>query len=210
MIKRKTSSFDLTPLLDVILILLFLALIINAGEVIDYRNRLDESIEQITGIEQANKDLENQLGVMNDRLEALSDWDSERSAMMSELDALAGWKDVAEGAVHFISLDISTIDETRTVNIVTKTMPEQNIEIIWAEDGSNTIINRSEASADIRRILSEITEPFTDEQPVLIMFNETGIRLQEYYLIDNEINAFKDAVRSGQDLSIYYTIFKDN
>ena len=206
MIKRKFSSFDLTPLLDVILILLFLALIINAGEIIDYRVRLEDSEEMRMNIDRELNETNIILGQTRDRLEALNDWDNERINLSNELNDLAGWKTAAEEAMQFISIRIKTDVEPRIITINAQPIEEHNIDIIWADE-NNTIINRNDISNELNDLLSKIIDTLSPNLPTLIMFNETGIRQQEYTLINNLITSFILLHNPKQDTNIYYSVY---
>jgi len=205
--KKKSSSFDLTPLLDVILILLFLALIVNTGEMIDYRTQLEESEEQRIILEKERNETTLALNEANERLVALSDWDNERTSLTDELGALNDWRAATEQAIHFISIFIQTDVEPRIINIGARSDIEKTIELIWADDDSNIITNEDSVVSEFNRILSEIIELETDGQSVLIMFDYTDIRRQEFNLIDRCIRSLIDILNLRLDTNIYYSSY---
>ena len=208
MMRKKSSSFDLTPLLDVILILLFLALIINAGEIIDARAHLEESEEQRALMESERDDAILSLNHANERLEALSDWDNERTSMLDEIGALSDWKTAAEGVMHFITINYRADVDPRRITISAEPDIEKMFEFIWE---GNNIVNNDQISEDINSLLSDIVQSKTTGQPILILFEYNGIRTQEYNLVVRDaIIPFVESENAKNDFNIYYSKYEEN
>lgn len=208
MIKKKSSSFDLTPLLDVILILFFIALIINAGEIIDVRAHLDESEEQRILLETERDDARLSLSHANERLEALSDWDNERSSLLDEIGALSDWKTAAEGVIHFVTIEYKADVDPRRIIISAEPDIEGMLEFQWE---GNRIVNRDQIFDDLNSVLSDIVESQSKEQPILILFQYGGIRTQEYDLIVKDIiTPFAESENAKNDFNIYYSRYEEN
>ena len=101
----------------------------------------------------------------------------------------------------------STAVEPRIIKINAKHDIEETIEIVWADDGRNTIINHSEIFDKLNRILSEIISTKTDGLPILIMFYEKGIRVIKSRLINRITNMYITWENSIQNITIYYTTY---
>jgi len=207
MMRKKSSSFDLTPLLDVILILLFLALIINAGEIIDVRAHLEESEEQRALLESERDNAILSLNDANDRLEALSDWDNERTSLLDEIGALSSWKTAAEGVMHFITINYQADDDPRKVIVSAEPDIEGMFEFIWE---GNNIVNKDQFSDDINSLLLDIVQSKSTGQPILILFEHRGIRTQEFNLVNDEIVSLAESENAKNDFNIYYSKYEEN
>jgi len=207
MIKKKSSSFDLTPLLDVILILFFLILLRNTGEMVDFRTQLDESEVKRIILESERDEALGSLGDANERLAALSDWDNERTGLLDELGTLNDWKEAAQGAINFITLTIQTNIEPRVINISAEPDTDNDLEIIWA-DNDNIIINEDQITNELTGMLRDIVISQPSGHPTLIMLNHTGIRRQEFNLINGAINLFIEEESTGHDSNIYYSPYE--
>ena len=205
--RKKSSSFDLTPLLDVILILLFIALIINAGEIIDARAHLDESEEQRAILESERDDARLSLSNANERLEALSDWDNERSGLLDELGALSDWKTAAEGVMHFITIDYQADNDSHRIIISAEPDIDGMFEFLWE---GNTIVNKDQIIDDLNTLLLDIVQSKSTGQPILILFEHKGIRTQEYNLVNDVIVSFAESENVNNDFNIYYSKYEEN
>jgi len=197
--KKRDIIIDLTAFLDVILIMMFLVLTLNAGEMVDYRSRVSELEVQHFSIGQELEDAEEALANANERLIALSEWDNEKIALTSELDILSSWISVVEDAIYFISINMEIEQDSRTINVD----EFSEIEVIWA-DGKNVIYNEDHILDELYAALSIIINPIADGHPVMIMFNYKGIARQEHALIIRGIRLF---VGSAEDFNIYYSSY---
>ena len=204
--KKKEIKFDLTALLDITLILLFSILLLNAGQMVDFKSQLEESEEQRARIEEEKDEAERAYDEISDRLAALSDWDTERLELTEERNALDGWKTAVEESFNTISIDVQSEDGRRIINIEPKLGQAKKIEMIWAVDSSNVIINERYVLGELDTILSDVVETQSrlNEQPMLIMFNYGEIRNKEFILIYNGIQSFIDA---KPDINIYYSLY---
>jgi len=202
--KIRDIVFDLTAFLDVILVLLFLVLTLNTGELIDYRAQLDESDRQRISIEAELAEAEASLADVEEQLDALSDWEDDRLGIIDEIGALHEWREIVENAVHFIFVYIQIYDDQRTIWVEANPDMLHEIEIIWADDAQNIITNEPYIIENLNQTFSEIIETKEHEHPVILMFNTTGIALQEYRLITRGIDDFVSY--AGDDLNIYLSL----
>lgn len=197
--KKRDIIIDLTAFLDVILVMMFLVLTINAGEMFDYRSRVGELEAQYFIIEQELDETEQALAQTNERLLALSDWDSQKIALTSQLDILNNWISVVEEAIYFISIDME-IGLNERVIVVDEFI---EIEVTWI-DGRNAIYNEDRILDELYAALSSIINPIADSYPVMIMFNYRGVARQEHALISRGIRLF---IENAEDFSIYYSSY---
>ena len=191
--RKKGIVFDLTPLLDVILILFFSVLLMNIEQVTEHLSRFREAEEQRIVAEQELGLAEAELYEVSKRLEALSEWESERLEFIEALDAQVVWRSVVEEVVYVIAMYVRTDDGRRLISISARPDIDETIEIIWAVDGRNLIINTGFVGSEIDRVLQGIVAPLPNERLILIMFNEAGIAVQEFNLIDLNIGLFTQA-----------------
>ena len=210
--KKKEIAVDLTSLLDVVLILLFSVLVLNAGQIIDAISRLDESEElraaalwQLGEAEAALGETEAALGEASLRLDALSDWDSERLSLIGELGALETWRDAAEEAARFVSLVVLAEDGRRMIFVSARPDIEERIEIEWAADGRNIILNHDFVESELSRLLQSILSPMPEGKPALLMLNETGIAFQEFNLVYRALRQF---IASETEIPVYLSVHR--
>jgi len=209
--KKRTRNLviDLTSFLDVILILMFLALLMNTGEMEDFKTQLDESEELRINVELELGLALDALDDANERLAALSDWDDERIGLLDEIGALTDWKTATAGAIHFITVDVQSDVEPRLLNIYTEHSGDGSFEIIWS-DTTNEISNETQLDSDLSDLLRDIIESNSSEKPTLIMFDHTGIRRQEFNLIDRCIKSVIALENTQNGLKIYYSPYISN
>ena len=179
--KRREVIIDLTALLDIVLILFFSVLILNTGQILESEERAADYQTRFFEIEESFATLEDELDAALFRLEELSEWDTERLELIDKVNIQHIWRDAVEQAVFFIYIHVSAQDNRRILNIDNET-----IEIIWGIE--NTIINTGFVSSEINRVLDYINTT----QLVIIMFDETDIRLQEFRLIMQNIRQFAE------------------
>ena len=196
--KKKDILIDLTPLLDVILVLFFLLLIQNAEIITAVRTQLEETEFQQGIIEQELAQASDSLDDANERLEAFSDWDNERNRLLNELGVLDDWKIVAEQAIHFICIDYKSDIEPRTFHVTSGGEKLRDISIIWADD-RNVIQNSDVIRNEVNTALQIISEARSEALPFLILIRYSDIRQQEYQLIREILEAFINT----SELSIY-------
>jgi len=206
--KKRDILVDLTPLLDVILILFFMMLLQSTGEMVDYRTQLQESEEQRIIMEQELDDTKVAYQNMSERLSALSDWDNDRLSLIDELESINEWKTAVESAVYFIAIDVQPSDNNRFVNISALPDKHYTIDVIWADDGGS-IINRNYITEELHIALTEIIMSRTGTQPVLIMFEEPTYN-REDVIIKEAIRSFINDAVMEHDLSIYTAFHKSN
>ena len=177
--KKRDILIDLTPLLDVILVLFFLLLIQNAGAITGIRSQLEETLEETEKqqaiIEQELAETGAALDDANERLEALSDWDNERAKLLDELDALDEWRADAEQAIHFVYIDYLSYVEPRIIRVVSGSREDHEITIVWATDG-NVISNRDSIRGELNAELQAAVDSRLDEHPFLILVRYSEIR----------------------------------
>ena len=205
--RKREILFDLTPLLDVILILFFSVLLINTERITEYLSQVRVAEEYRVIAEQELDAAEAELYDVSTRLEALSEWDTERLEFIDELDAQAAWRSAVEEAIYIIEMNVQTEDGRRIININARPNINETIEIIWAIDGRNIITNDGFVSSEIDRILYGIVAWLPNELPILIMLNETGIAVQEYNLITRNIGLFAQA---NSEYTIRLTVYTYN
>jgi len=181
----------------------------NTGEMEDYRTQLEESEELRVGIELELGAAQDTIIAVNERLDALSDWDNERVGLLDDIEALNNWITAAEGAIHFITINVNISIEPRILSIQAEPIDDGSFEIIWS-NVSNEIENESQLTNDISDVLRDIVETNSIEKPTLIMFNHTGIRRQEFNLIDGIIKSFISHENTQHDISIYYSPYTNN
>jgi hypothetical protein len=199
--RKRDILIDLTPLLDVVLIMMFLVLLQNKALVADYKDRYDESAEQLIVVEQ-------ELNEANERLDALSDWDNERLILTGELGLLSDWKTSVEEAVYFVEINILTDVEPRGVSVKAKPDTNSEFPLLWAEDDSNRITNGNDILDWLDKTLSDVIEPEFDEKPVIILFDYSGIFNKEFNLIDGGISSFLESESRDYGLNIYYSAYE--
>jgi hypothetical protein len=191
--KIRDIVFDLTAFLDVILVLLFLVLTLNTGEMLDYRARLDESDIQLANMAEELAEAETTLA------------EAEANLAIEEMGALNEWRVVVENAVNFIFVHMQISDDRRV--IVVEESPDilHEIEIVWAEDGRNIIVNERDVLDSLNHVFSEIIESKGHEYPIIIMFNTTEIAIQEYRLATRGIRDFISD--TNDDFNIYHSSY---
>jgi len=202
--RKKSSSIDLTPLLDVILIFLFLALMINAGELLDVRALLEESEEQLAFLESEQEDTRAALADANERLSALSDWDNDRLGLLNDIEKLTYWKEVAEGEANFLSISVNEIAPERFIIVTSPNEDVYQQAIEFAAVG-NSIANEEGINEFIYNTLSTIIESFGNEQPFFIIFDRSGSLNMEVRLIDRAVNMYKTTEVEDESINIYFT-----
>jgi len=206
--KKRDIIIDLTVFLDVILIMMFLVLTQNVGEIFEYRTQVYALEIQRFNAEQERTDAENALAETNERLAALSDWDNERMTFTSELENLNEWRAVVESAVHIIAINMYVSDSRRVINIKPSAGAAHEIDIVWDLDGRNVIVNEDSVLDELNAALSDIIRAIASENPVLIMLNYDGIARQEYALIIRGIRSFINIEEHG--FNIYYASYANN
>ena len=205
--KKREILFDLTPLLDVVLILFFSVLLMNVGQISDYLSQFHEAEEHRIVAEQERDAAQAELYEVSMRLDALNEWDTERLNLIDALGAQAAWRSAIEEAIFIIGMNVQTEDGRRIINISARPNINETIEIIWAIDGRNIIQNDGFVSSEIDRILYDIVAWLPNELPVLIMLNEAGIAVQEYNLITRNIGLFAQA---KSEHAIRLTVYTHN
>jgi hypothetical protein len=181
----------------------------NTGEMEDYRTQLVESEELRVGIELELGAAQDTIVAVNERLDALSDWDNERIGLLDEIGALNDWITATEGAIYFIKVDVQIDVEPRLMNIYSEHTGDNIFEIIWSNVG-NEIANVSQLTNDFSDVLRNIVESNSSEKPTLIMFNHTGVRVQEFNLIDRGIKTFISSENEQHSSNIYYSPYTVN
>ena len=159
--KRRFSSFDLTPLLDVILILLFLALMVNTGIMLDNRTDFEESEGQRIAVEQELAEVSIDLIDALERLNTLSDWDNERDRLLFEMGELVDWKTATEQTIHFIYIDYPSDFEPLAIHVTSGGDRLRDISVLWATEG-NVILNRDVIGNELSSALQTIIESRSD------------------------------------------------
>ena len=197
--KRREIVIDLTALLDIILILFFSVLILNTGQILESEERAADYQTRFFEMEEYLTSLEEELHDALLRLEALSDWDTERLELIDEIDTQHIWRNAVEQAVFFVYMNVSTQDDRRILNITASPDINENIEIVWG--AANTIINTGFVSSEINRVLDSVIT----SQLIIIMFDETDIRLQEFRLIIQTIRQF---IETNNELVIRYSVYR--
>ena len=205
--KKREILFDLTPLLDVILILFFSVLLINTEQITEYFSRFREAEESRIVAEQELIEVGAELEDVLARLEALNEWDTERLEFTRELDAQALWRSAIEDAIYIIAMNVQTVDDRRIFSISARPNIDETIEIIWAGGFLNRIQNDGFVSSEIDRILHDIIAPLPNDRPILIMFNEAGIAVQEFNLAYNNIRQF---IQANLEFAIYLSVYTYN
>ena len=205
--RKKGIIFDLTPLLDVILILFFSVLLMNIEQVTEYLSQFREAEEQRITAEQELGEAVAELYEVSKRLEALSEWDTERLELMEALGAQVAWRSAIEEVIYVIAMHVFTEDGRRMINISARPDINETIQIIWAVDGRNVIQNAGFVSSEIDRILHSIVAPLPSERPILILFNEAGIAVQEFNLINHNIGLFTQA---NLEFTIRLSVYTQN
>jgi hypothetical protein len=200
--KKREILVDLTSLLDVILIIMFFILVQNTGNMTSYKEKLENDYKET--LEKTEEQLSNakqERDEAKEKLEKLSDSDNEITRLEHELDDLTDWRTVVEDAIYFVSIEMQTDVETRTINITAKPNFNSKIDVKWADD-SNIIENEDDVLSELSTTLSSMIS--SDERPVLIMFNYNRIRNKEFNLIDKGISLF----RAERDFNIHYSIYE--
>ena len=194
--KKREITFDLTPLLDVILILFFSVLLINTGQVVEYIERFHEAEEYRTVAESERDtaaaelyEARAELHEVSMRLEALSEWDTERLELTHDLGEQTRRMSAIEEAIYIIDMVVQTEDGRRIININARPNIEERIEIIWAPVG-NVIQNRIFVSSEIDRVFQSAISPLPNELPIIILLSQNGIARQEFILIEENIRQF--------------------
>ena len=207
--KRREIFIDLTALLDIILILFFSVLILNTGQLSDFHSRLIEAEEYLSITEEFWVTAEQErivAGEMLDelmlRLEALDDWDSERLEFIDRARAQYAWRVAVEQAIFFIYIHVEP-DNGRRMAVISTHDTDESVEIIWALDDRNIIINTGFVTNEIHRILDDRIAHRTT--PIIIMFNDAGIFLQEFNTI---IQALHQFIGDRTEFIIRYSIYR--
>jgi len=195
--KKRDIIIDLTAFLDVILIIMFLVLTQNTGELAAYRLHAEDMETRATLAEELREDAEY-------RLSAVADWDNDRTRMLGELDALQQWRDIVENAVFFISVDMHISGENRFINVISGGGMAHTIEVRWASF-VNAITNEAAVLSELNAALAEHVAYNHGSHPVLVMVNYSGIARQEYALITRGIQSFTNA--GNFRFEIYYSSF---
>ena len=212
--KKRGITFDLTPLLDVILILFFSVLLMNTEQISDYLFQLSEAEEHRIIAEEYRIIAEQERDVaaadlheVANRLEALSEWDTERLEFIDEIDAAAIWRAAIEEAIHIVDMVVQTVDERRLLFISAQPNIDDSIEIIWTTGIWNRIQNDGFVSSEIERILQDIIVQLPNDRPVLIMFNDASIAHQEFNLIYRNIGLF---IEENTDRAVRLSVYTQN
>ena len=201
--RRKEITFDLTPLLDVILILFFSVLLLNVEQIAGYMTRLFEVEEERLIAEMERDEALAEFHEASMRLEALREWDDERLEVFDALEVQTVWRAAIENVIFVVAINIQTEDDRRII-IITRADSSDRIELIWAVDGRNVILNEGFVSGEVTRFLSDILHTLSYEWPVLILFNEAGVALQEFNLIYQNIGQF---TRANPEFTIRLSIY---
>ena len=197
--KRREVIIDLTALLDIILILFFSVLILNTSQILESEERAADYQARIFDMEEYLTSVEKELDDALLRLEALSEWDIERLELIEEVSTQHIWRDAVEQAVFFVYINVSTQDERRILNMMARPNINENIEIVWGT--ANIIINTGFVGVEINRVLDYIITA----QPMIIMFDETNIRLQEFRLIMQNVRQF---IEANNESVIRYSVYR--
>ena len=205
--RKREILFDLTPLLDVILILFFSVLLMSTEQIADYLFQIREAEESRIIAEQGREVAEAELHDVTVRLEALSEWDTERLEFTRELDTQAAWRSAIEDAIFITSMNVHGIDGRRFVNISARPDIDETIEIIWAGGIVNRIRNDGFITSEMDRILQSIVAHLPYERPILVLFNEAGIAVQEFNLIYRNVNQF---IEANPDFTIRLSVYTQN
>jgi len=203
--KIRDVIFDLTAFLDVILVLLFLVLMLNTGEMAENRAQLSEVDNQRILAEAERAAAEYALADAQARLAILMDWDNELTNFMVEIESLQDWRAAVMGSASFIFIEMNITDEVRVVHVNAAPNIFRSAEVRWDATGRNIIENRDELRELIHDILSEITAITGTAHPVMIIFdpNITGTAQQESQLIGDAVHQF--IYNMGDDVNIYYS-----
>jgi len=212
--KKRDIVMDLTVFIDVVLVLMFLVLTQNTGEMYDYRAQLYEAENQLAALKQdademaATLDGVNELlADVNERLAAVSDWNNDRLGLMDELGPLQEQMELIRDAVHFVFISMHIENHSRVLHIEAAPNVSQTFGVVWLAS-ENRIVNSVEVAEWVRTIISNIAETIDGEHPIMIMLNYTGIARQEYSLIVNAIRYF-----DGDDYeehNIFYSSHTNN
>ena len=195
--KRREIVIDLTALLDIILILFFSVLILNTGQMLESEERAADYQTRFIEMEEYLAVLEEELNDALLLIEALGE--IEGLELMEELIAQHIWRDAVEQAVFFVYMNVSMQDNRRILNITARDNINEGIEMVWG--AANTIINTGFVSSEINRVLDSVITA----QPMIIMFDETDIRLQEFRLIIQNIRQF---IETNDEFVIRYSVYR--
>ena len=188
--KRREIAIDLTALLDIVLILFFSVLILNTGQILESEEKAADYQARFFEMQESFAMLENELDDALLQLEILSE--IEGLELIEEVILQNIWRAAVEQAVFFVYVNVSEQDNRRILNI-----NDETIEITWGIE--NTIINTGFVSSEINRVLDYINTT----QLVIVMFDETDIRLQEFRLIMQNIRQFTET-----NNEIRYSIYR--
>jgi len=207
--KKRDIAIDLTAFLDVILILMFFALMQNAGGIIEYRTQLYEIEAQVIILQQEQDELEYALADANERLLILSDWDNERAALVDELDTLSSQHSIMAEAANFVFLHMNIDDHRRVIAIETSPGIYYEIEVFWDGAGGNNIANESNILQRLSTVLSTLADAQVGSHPMLVMFSYSDrVARQEHIVITRGIRLLID--NSTHDFQIYYSVHRRN
>jgi len=207
--KKRDIAIDLTAFLDVILVLMFFALIQNAGGMIDYRAQIYEMETQIVILGQEQYELEYALADANERLIILSDWDNERNRLEDELGALNAWHTIAANAANFTFVHMNIDNYSRVVAIETSPGNFTYIQVFWDDTGGNTIVNESAVLQYISVTMHSVADALVGNHPMLVVFSYCErVARQEYTVIYRGIRSFLD--NSTHNFQIYYSTHRRN
>jgi len=202
--KKRDIAIDLTAFLDVVLILMFFALIQNTGGIVEYRAQIYEMETQLVVIQQEQHELEYALADANERLVIFSDWDYERNRLEGELGALNAWHTIVADAANFTFVHMNIDNGNRVVAIETSPGVFTQIEIFWESAGGNAIVNESAVLQYISTVLYAVANEQTGNHPMLVVFSYCDrVARQEYSLIGRGIRLFAD--NSTHGFQIYYS-----
>jgi len=208
LMKKRDIIIDLTAFVDVILILMFLVLTQNTGDMFIYRDRLAEVEAHMYNMEGELQAADAALADAANRLEIFSDWDDALDRMKEEIDALTEWQSVVAEAAHFVFIRMNIVGDHRVINI-TSSDNFFSIMVLWAEDGRNVILNTDEISNDLNVALQRIVGAKTGDYPIFIMFSYNDrVARQEHSIIVNGVRTFIDGQAPG--LRIYPSVHRGN
>ncbi|MCL2364982.1 MAG: hypothetical protein FWC71_10020 [Defluviitaleaceae bacterium] len=204
--KIRDVIFDLTAFLDVILVLLFLVMMMNMGELVDNRQQMYDADNQRILAEAEREAAEYALVDAQMRMRIFEDWDYYLDAMLHEINTLQDWRVSVEGSASFIFVEMFIVEAGRFIHVEAAPDIFRSAEVRWDTGGRNTIDNRDELLGQIHGILTDITDVTGLAHPVMVIFNPSiaGTAQQESQLISDAVHQFIHDV--GDDVSIYYSV----
>ncbi|MCL2187832.1 MAG: hypothetical protein FWC16_02230 [Defluviitaleaceae bacterium] len=203
--KKRDIIIDLTAFLDVILIMMFLALMQTSGDAYAYRAQLEEMTVQHAEIVRDLQATEDALSYTMYRLHALADWDNERYELMEDTARLNEWRAAVEGVIFFISARLEYIETNRVLALEAYPRHVHRAEIIWAEGLQNYIVNEAQLAEFFTETMHGLIGANTDENPVLVMINSHRMRLREFNFIIAQLNQF---IRNAEyDFNVYFSTY---